>query len=109
MLKGFGQLLRDRHFLGLTFIGGLGMASFFAFLASSSFVYIDHFGLTPTQYSFAFSVNAIGFIGASQFAAALGARFGMPRVVLGAVDVTRDVRRCAAGAYPARCRQPRRS
>ena len=30
-------------------IGGLGMASFFAFLASSSFVYIDHFGLTPTR------------------------------------------------------------
>ena len=45
------------------------MASFFAFLASSSFVYIGHYGLTPTQYSFAFSVNAIGFIGASQFAA----------------------------------------
>ena len=73
VLDGFGQLLRDRHFLGLTFIGGLGMSSFFAFLASSSFVYIDHFGLTPTQYSLAFSVNAIGFIGASQFAAALGA------------------------------------
>ena len=77
MLGGFGQLLRDWHFLGLTFIGGLGMSSFFAFLASSSFVYIDHFGLTPTQYSVAFSANAIGFIGASQFAATLGARFGM--------------------------------
>ena len=34
------------------------MSSFFSFLASSSFIYIDHFGLTPTQYSFAFSVNA---------------------------------------------------
>ena len=62
------------------------MASFFAFLASSSFVYIDHFGLTPTQFSVAFSVNAIGFIGASQFAATLGARFGMARVVIGAVS-----------------------
>ncbi len=85
VLDGFGQLFRDWHFLGLTFIGGLGMASFFSFLASSSFVYIDHYGLTPTQYSIAFAVNAIGFIGASQFAATLGARFGMPRVVLGAV------------------------
>ena len=64
---------RDRHFLGLTFIGGLGMASFFAFLASSSFIYIEHFGLTPTQYSLGFSINAIGFIGSSQFAARLGA------------------------------------
>jgi DHA1 family bicyclomycin/chloramphenicol resistance-like MFS transporter len=85
VLGGFGQLMRDWRFLGLTFIGGLGMSSFFAFLASSSFIYIEHFGLTPTQYSLAFSVNAIGFIGASQFAAKLGGRFGMARVVATAV------------------------
>lgn len=85
VLNGFGQLFRDWHFLGLTLIGGLGMASFFAFLASSSFIYIDHYGLTPTQYSLAFSVNAISFIGASQFAAAIGSRFGMGRMVIGAV------------------------
>ena len=91
VLAGYGMLLRDRHFLGLTFIGGLGMASFFAFLASSSFIYIDHFGLTPTQYSLAFSVNAIGFIGASQFAARLGARFGLDRVIVTAVAATRSI------------------
>jgi len=85
LLAGFGLLLRSRRFLGLTFIGGFGMASFMAFLASSSFIYIDHFGLTPTQYSLAFSVNAVGFIGGSQFAAWLGARFGMARVVTVAV------------------------
>ena len=51
VLAGYGVLIRDLRFLGLTFIGGLGMASFFAFLASSSFIYIDHFGLTPTEYS----------------------------------------------------------
>lgn len=86
VVGGFGQLLRHGRFLGLTFIGGFGMASFFAFLASSSFVYIDHFGLTPVQYSLAFSVNAVGFIGASQFAAKLGERFGMARVVTVAVS-----------------------
>jgi DHA1 family bicyclomycin/chloramphenicol resistance-like MFS transporter len=87
VVRGFGLLLRDWRFLGLTFIGGFGMASFFAFLASSSFIYIDHFGLTPVQYSLAFSVNAIGFIGASQFSAPLGGRFGMGRVVVTAVSV----------------------
>ena len=85
VLGGFGVLLRDRHFIGLTLIGGLGMSAFFTFLASSSFIYIDHYGLTPTQYSIAFALNAIGFIGASQFAAPLGERFGTARVVLGAV------------------------
>jgi DHA1 family bicyclomycin/chloramphenicol resistance-like MFS transporter len=85
VLDGFGELFRDWRFLGLTFIGGFGMASFFAFLASSSFVYIGHFGLTPTQYSLAFSVNAVGFIGASQFSGFLAARFGIARVVSVAV------------------------
>lgn len=81
VLGGFGHLLRHGRFLGLTFIGALGMSSFFTFLASSSFIYIEHFGLTPTQYSIAFSANAAGFIGASQATAMLGMRFGMARVV----------------------------
>lgn len=87
VLSGFRQLMGDWHFLGLTFIGGLGMASFFTFLASSSFIYIGHYGLTPTQFSVAFALNAIGFIGASQFAATFGARFGMPRMVVVAASL----------------------
>jgi MFS transporter, DHA1 family, multidrug resistance protein len=43
--------------------------------------YINHFGMTPTQYSLAFAINAIGFIGASQFSATLSRRFGVSRVV----------------------------
>jgi DHA1 family bicyclomycin/chloramphenicol resistance-like MFS transporter len=85
VLAGYGVLLRDLRFLGLTFIGGLGMASFFAFIASASFIYVNHFGLTPVEFSVAFSVNAVGFIGASQFSANLGARYGMARVVATAV------------------------
>jgi MFS transporter, DHA1 family, multidrug resistance protein len=84
--RAYRDLFGDRRFLGLTFIGGLGMASFFAFLASSSFVYMNHFGLTTTQYSLAFSLNAVGFIGSAQFAGWLSQRFGLPRVVLAAVS-----------------------
>ena len=85
VLAGFGQLMRDPRFLALTFVGGFGMASFFAFIANASFVYIDHFGLTPTQFSLLFAINAVGFIGASQFATTLGTRFGMAQVVTGAL------------------------
>ncbi len=81
----FATLVRDPRFLGLTFIGGLGMASFFTFLASASFIYIDHYGLGPTAFSIAFSLNAIGFIGSSQLAAWLGGRFGLTRLVTVAV------------------------
>ncbi|WJS86683.1 multidrug effflux MFS transporter [Paracoccus sp. TOH] len=81
MLAGVRRLLSDRRFLGLTMIGGFGMASFFVFLASASFVYTRQYGLSPTGFSLAFAVNAIGFFSASQFAGRLAERFGMERVI----------------------------
>ena len=81
LLRGAGILFRDPLFMGLTFIGGFGMASFFVFIASSSFVYTEQFGLTPTGFSIALAINAIGFFMASQTAAGLGERLGMRRVV----------------------------
>ena len=84
MLKNFGVLLRDTSFMGLTFIGALGMSAFFTFLGSASFIYMDYFGLTPGQFSLAFAANAIGFFGASQFAANLMTRLGPVRLVRGA-------------------------
>ena len=85
VLGHFGTLFRDPYFVGLTFIGGLGMSSFFTFLSMSSFVYIKTYGMTLAEYSVAFSINAVGFIGMSQLASWLGGRFGMGRVVIGAV------------------------
>ncbi len=81
LLEGTKRLLTDRSFMGLTFIGGFGMASFFVFIASASFVYTGQFGLTPMGFSLAFALNAIGFFGATQMAAPLGMRLGMSRVV----------------------------
>ena len=84
-LAGYGVLLRDRHFLGLVMIGAFGISSFFAYLANSSFVMIDHYGLSPRQYSFAFAANAAAFIGASQLTGSLTVRFGLAPVVKVAV------------------------
>tara|TARA_R110002050_G_scaffold274614_5_gene419158 strand:- start:645 stop:1844 length:1200 start_codon:yes stop_codon:yes gene_type:complete len=86
LLSGVGTLLRDPVFMGLTFVGGFGMASFFVFLASASFVYTGHYGLTPTGFSLAFAANAAGFFSASQLAATLGEKFGATRVVTWAVS-----------------------
>lgn len=80
-LAGYGKLLRDKHYLGLGLIGAFGMASFFAYLANSSFIMIDHYGLTPRQYSLTFSINAAAFIGVSQFTGKLSQRFGLVKVV----------------------------
>ena len=74
-------LLSDRTFMGLTFLGGFAMASFFVFIASAAFVYTSQFGLSPTGFSLAFAVNALGFFGSSQFAASAGEKFGTAVVV----------------------------
>lgn len=81
MLWGARRLLTDRRFMGLTMIGGFGMASFFVFLSSASFVYTRQYGLSPTGFSLAFAVNAIGFFTASQFAGPMAQRHGMERVI----------------------------
>jgi DHA1 family bicyclomycin/chloramphenicol resistance-like MFS transporter len=81
-LRDFGTVFVDARFIGLTLTGAFGMASFFVFLAGSPFLYITHFGLTSIEYSLGFSVNAIGFIGTSQFAANLGRRFGIVRTII---------------------------
>lgn len=81
LLRGCKTLLTDAQFMSLTFVGGFGMASFFVFIASASFVYTGQYGLSPMGFSLAFAANAIGFFAASQMAAPLGMRLGMERVI----------------------------
>ena len=82
MRKGVGVLLRDRGFMSMTFLAGFAFASFFVFIASASFVYTGQFGLTPTQFSLAFAVNAVGFFAASQFSAPISQRLGAQRMIV---------------------------
>lgn len=81
-LRGIRLLLADRDFMVMTFLAGFAFASFFVFIASASFVYTGQFGLSPTQFSLAFAVNAIGFFAASQFAATLSQRLGTLRMIV---------------------------
>jgi DHA1 family bicyclomycin/chloramphenicol resistance-like MFS transporter len=85
VFRTYGNLLKDRYFLGLVFIGGLGQASFFSYLAGSSVVFIEHYGLSPSGYSLVFASNAIAFIGSAQFNSTFMRRFGAERVVRAAI------------------------
>lgn len=84
-LAGYRFLMNDRNFLGLSFIGGFGISSFFVYLSSSSFVLIDHYGLSPALYSVFFSINAVAFFTMSQLTGTLAERFGLRRIVRVAV------------------------
>lgn len=79
--QSYRTLLTDRHFLGVVFIGAFGISAFFTYLANSSFVLINHYGLTPRQFSIAFATNAAAFIGMSQLTSRLSQRFGLKPMV----------------------------
>ncbi len=75
------SLLQDPIFIGLTFVSGFSMATFFVYLGSASFVFINHFGLTPTEFSLCFAVNAASFFGFTQMTSMLTRKFGLVRVI----------------------------
>ncbi|TFY87087.1 Bcr/CflA family efflux MFS transporter [Pseudomonas nabeulensis] len=77
----YGALLRDPVFTGLSVVSGFGLATFFVFIGSAPFVYIEYYGLTPTQFSLGFAVNAASFFAMSQLTARLSARFGLASVI----------------------------
>ena len=88
--EGFRTLFLDRHFVALAIGSGFALAGVFVYLGASSFVLIDHYGLSPMAYSIAFSANAAGLFGSAQLNGWLGARFPLPLIV-----------RVAATAYAA--------
>ncbi|MGZ0715937.1 multidrug effflux MFS transporter [Pseudomonas palleroniana] len=87
----YGALLRDPVFIGLSLVSGFGLATFFVFIGSAPFVYIEYFGLTPTQFSLCFALNAASFFTMSQLTARLSARYGLARLIRGSVIAVASV------------------
>lgn len=81
-LRAYGRLLRDRRFLGLGVSNGLAQGAFFAYLAGSSFVLVQGYGLSPFMFSIIFGINAIGLVGGAQFAPNLMRKLGPERLIL---------------------------
>ncbi|MEZ5701696.1 MAG: MFS transporter [Burkholderiaceae bacterium] len=82
-----------------------GDGGLFVFVAGSPFVFINHYGFSPTQYSLAFSFNAVAFISASQFTAPLGKRFGLVPLVKDFAATTSGAFMLYAAVFPVRWRQ----
>ena len=80
-LAAVAELLRDGHFRALALTGAFAMSGFMAYLGHSSFVMIEHHGVTPTQYGLLFGLNAVAFIGAAQLNVRLCQRHGLPWVI----------------------------
>jgi DHA1 family bicyclomycin/chloramphenicol resistance-like MFS transporter len=58
----FRHLLTDRKFMGYALACGLSIAAVFSYIAGSSFVFQDVYGVSPQAFSFIFGGNAIGLL-----------------------------------------------
>jgi DHA1 family bicyclomycin/chloramphenicol resistance-like MFS transporter len=85
-LRTYRGLLRDRTFVGLVLVAGLAMAGLFGYVAGSSFVFQEQFGLDQQQFGLLFGAGAVFLIGGTQLNALLLRRFE-PRVLLPAALV----------------------
>jgi DHA1 family bicyclomycin/chloramphenicol resistance-like MFS transporter len=72
----FGRLLRDRRFAAPATSFGLACAVLFAYIAGSSFILEDVYGVSPQVFSLVFAVNSAGLIGMSQLGGHLVGRVG---------------------------------
>ncbi|WP_425483052.1 multidrug effflux MFS transporter, partial [Cellulomonas septica] len=80
-LAGYRGLLRDRHFVALAVMPGLGVAVLMSYVVASPFVLREGFGLSEHQFSLLFAINGIGLVAGAQVNAALVRRVAPIRIV----------------------------
>ncbi|RKF29446.1 multidrug effflux MFS transporter [Micromonospora globbae] len=83
----YATLLRDRTFVGLVLVTGLAMAALFAYVAGSSFVFQERYGLDEQQFGLAFGAGAVGLIAATQLNVRLLRRYTPQRILVAALVV----------------------
>lgn len=81
----YGRLLGHRRFMGFALAGSSAQAGMFAYVATSAFVFIEIYGLAPSNFGWIFGLNAAGLIIASQVNARLLRRYRSERVLRGAL------------------------
>lgn len=72
----YAHILKDTRFLPFALALCIGQAGFFAYIAGSASVFISEFGLSPTQFSLLFGVNALGLVAASILTPKIHKRIG---------------------------------
>jgi MFS transporter, DHA1 family, multidrug resistance protein len=84
-LRNYRALLHDGTFIGLILVAGLAMSALLAYVAGSSFVFQEQFGLSQQQFGLAFGSGAIWLILATQLNPVLLRRFEPRQLLLAAV------------------------
>ncbi len=77
----FASLLRHKHFMAHTLASSFLLTGLFAYVGSSSFVFIEIFHISPQWFWTIFGANAAGLIGSSQINGRLSQRIA-PHIIL---------------------------
>lgn len=73
-LRSYGQLLRDRKFVGYMLAQGIMTAGVFAYVAGTPFIYQNIYGVTPTVFAILFASNGISLMIGSQIVGRMSQR-----------------------------------
>jgi MFS transporter, DHA1 family, multidrug resistance protein len=86
--KRFLAVFKDRIFVGLVLVAMAQTIALFSYLNNIPFLYQDNFGLTPVEFSLAFSITAICWFLGIQVGAKLGRMFKAQWVLFAALAVS---------------------
>ena len=84
-LRTYRTLLHDGTFVGLILVAGLSMSALLAYVAGSSFVFQEQFGLSQQEFGLVFGSGAIWLILATQLNPVLLRRYEPRQILLAAV------------------------
>jgi DHA1 family bicyclomycin/chloramphenicol resistance-like MFS transporter len=82
MVGGFGSLLHDRRFLPFALLAATCYSGLFAFISGSSFVYQQHFKVTPLLFAVSFVFMVLGYMFGAFFSQRLALRFSQRRMLM---------------------------
>ena len=83
----YWSLLRDKHFMALAVIPGLGLGLIMSYVVGSPFVFQDEYGFTGQQFALAFALNGAALVLSAQLNAALVRKVPPVRLLRTAVIV----------------------
>ena len=83
MARPYAALARNRRFFLLNFIFAVSMWPFFAFIAASSDIYIQGFGMSEQAYGLYFGINSLGMVMGSLVCMKIPSRWEMRMIGLG--------------------------
>ncbi len=78
----FRTLVRDRTFVSFALVTGFAMAALLAYVAGSSFVLQEGYGLSEQRFGLVFGAGAVGLVAATQLNVVLLRRFPPEHIVV---------------------------